>query len=492
MNYNQAEFTDGYAFLKWFISFGGENFFDVSSKHMPVYPLLIKIPALFLDPVLAGRLISALAGFFCLFPIYQLCLEVYGERTALLATILFTVSAQILFLTTRVLSEPLFLAFSFTAILHAFRLFSDQKINSLPWLILFSGLAGLTRPEGLTFVPLWIFGLIQAFRRRHFKSVLLSLPPLLLWFGYMLIVPQGGATYGSDMSRSLHSLSSWRLFRNLWMYVEIYPYVIFFPVLIFAGYNLFSELTPKRKVWLMLIAYVHVSILTVLSVFWAWTTRFLALPISVLLIEAAAGMDRFANRLPKWFSKCLIFATIVGSSVFAMIALHYQKDTFADIKNSAQYIRSHFPDSRIFSNDPFKVSCYTNGEVNKYEQKPIYRSGDIIALHSFYGDLERDVTWLTTHYQVEEVFRTDSVVIPVLANTIITKGSNTPEVAARRFHGQTFTSVVLRISGKDERRHSGGIDVRRLLAGAGVFTFVLPCRQNAGDPLCQPGGGRSS
>ncbi len=455
LNYNQAEFTDGYAFINWSFSLSADGFYHVSSKHLPVYPLLIRLPAWFLDPIVSGRLISTFAGFFCLFPLYSLCLEVYGRREALLASILFTISAQILFLTTRVLSEPLFLAFSLATILHAFRLFSDSDTDSLLWLILFSGLATLTRPEALVFAPLCIFGIYRAVHLRRTRPLVLSIAPLLLWFLGAWMIYQGGSSYGNDMLRSVHSLSPGRLLRNSWTYVWVYPYLVFCPLFLFAVYNQFRGFTSKRRVWLLLVTYVHCGFLALFSVHWAWTTRFLTFPMTLLFVEVAAGIERFADRAPKFLSKVLIAASITGSVLFAMVALYYQRDTFGDIRRTGEYIRSNLPGSRVFSNDQFKESYYTGSKVFRYVPHRVYRSDDIIVLHSFYShDLDEQVQLLAAGYRIQELFRTDSVVVPLLANTIITQGSNTPAVASRLFQAQEFTSIVLRIVGP--KRTIGG------------------------------------
>ena len=55
-------------------------------------------------------------------------------------------------------------------------------------------------------------------------------------------------------------------------YIEIYPYLIFYPLFILFVYNQFWEVTAKRRVWLLLVVYVHLAFLAVLSVHWAWTT----------------------------------------------------------------------------------------------------------------------------------------------------------------------------------------------------------------------------
>jgi len=184
LNYNEAEFTDGYAFLDWSWSPQIKLTDDLPSERLPAYPVLIQLFALFLDPIFSGRLISAFAGFLCLFPLYALASELYGARAALLASVLFTVSAQIVFLTTRVFSEPLFLAFSLAAILHALKLFRDNNDSSLPWLVLFSGLSVWTRPEGFAFAPLIILGFVLLVRRRRRRSLFRSLVPLCLWLAF--------------------------------------------------------------------------------------------------------------------------------------------------------------------------------------------------------------------------------------------------------------------------------------------------------------------
>lgn len=449
LNYNEAEFTDGYAFIGWSFTFSSDFPYYVSGKYLPAYPLLIRLLSPFLDPIVSGRLISTFAGFLCLLPLYRLCLEVYGRRAALLASILFTVSAQILFLTTRVLSEPLFLVFSLATVLQANRLFSNSDMDSLPWLILFSGLATLTRPEGLAFAPLWILGLFRAVYLRRSKPVLWSIAPALLWLLALWMIYSGGSGYGNEMQRSLHSLSPTRFLMYSLTYIEIYPYLIFYPLFILFIYNQFRELTVKRRVLLLLVVYVHFAFLAVISVHWAWSTRLLALPMSLLLVEAAAGIERLENSAPKWLSNGWTVVSILGSIVFALVTLHFQKETFSDFKQTGEYIRSNFSDARIFSNDPFKESYYTRGNVNRYVPDHAYQQDDIIVLHSFYShDLDQQLKSLEKRYQIEVLFRAESTVVPLIANTIITEASNTAWIASQRFYAQKFSGIVLRVKRK--------------------------------------------
>jgi len=231
-------------------------------------------------------------------------------------------------------------------------------------------------------------------------------------------------------------------------YIEIYPYLIFYPLFILFIYNQFRELTAKRKVWLLLVVYVHFAFLTVISAHWAWTTRLLALPMSLLMVEAAAGIEQLENRTPKWLSKGWTAVSILGSIVFALVTLHFQKETFSDFKQTGEYIRSNFSDARIFSNDPFKESYYTRGNVNRYVPDHAYQQGDIIVLHSFYShDLDQQLKFLRKRYRIEILFQADSTVVPLIANTIITKGSNTAWVASQRFYAQNFTGIILRVLG---------------------------------------------
>ena len=140
--------------------------------------------------------------------------------------------------------------------------------------------------------------------------------------------------------------------------------------------------------------------------------------------------------------------SILGSIVFALVTLHFQKETFSDFKQTGEYIRSNFPDARIFSNDPFKESYYTRGSVNRYVPDHDYQQDDIIVLHSFYShDLDQQLKSLEKRYRIEVVFRADSTVVPLIANTIITEGSNTSWVASERFYAQKFTGIVLKVLG---------------------------------------------
>lgn len=171
LNWYRGEYTDGIIQLGLFEN--QNTFFP------PLYPFLCHLTAKISgDLVVAGRLVSLVASTLVLIPLYHLARRLFSDRTAIWTGVLYLISAVPNRWALRVMSDSLFTLF-FTVSVLAF-IMSMQKplARAIPelsakkskefmlhisrtsvrrWLyllIFFSGLAILTRYQGLALVPL--------------------------------------------------------------------------------------------------------------------------------------------------------------------------------------------------------------------------------------------------------------------------------------------------------------------------------------------------
>lgn len=156
----RGEYTDGILQL--------ELFANANTYLPPLFTVLHWIPrSMGLDPVLSGRLVSILATVLVLFPLHSLTFRLYGLHAARYAIVFYALMAVPNRWSLRVMTDPLFTLF-FVLALQAFVAGSSdstgssglrRRFPSLAALILWSGLAALTRYQGLVFVPLiaWRF-----------------------------------------------------------------------------------------------------------------------------------------------------------------------------------------------------------------------------------------------------------------------------------------------------------------------------------------------
>jgi hypothetical protein len=97
----------------------------------------------------AAQLASLLAGVLLVIPLYLVANELFGPRPAWLAVYLFLLAPRVGPILADVLSEGTFLLFWCSGLYAALRFLRKGSFGWLPLVLVFGGLAYLTRPEGL-------------------------------------------------------------------------------------------------------------------------------------------------------------------------------------------------------------------------------------------------------------------------------------------------------------------------------------------------------
>lgn len=128
---------------------------------MPFYPLLLAVVHFVVpDWILAGQLLSALPLVLSLIPLYILTLRLFDKKSALAASLLFTVLPVFNEASVEIMRDPLFLLFTLSSL--AFLAQNQYKYSTVTLIgaICFSVLATLVRIEGvllLIIVPTLFF-----------------------------------------------------------------------------------------------------------------------------------------------------------------------------------------------------------------------------------------------------------------------------------------------------------------------------------------------
>jgi hypothetical protein len=158
----------------------------------------------------AAQAASVMAGVLLVIPLYLVALELFGGRTAWLAVVLFYAVPLTGHMLADVLSEGTFLLFWSWGLWAALRFLRQGAFGWLPLVIAFSGLAYLTRPEGLLLpaalvVTLLLIPLIRSTRlywpRWVAAVVLMVVGPALLAGPYVLA--KGGLATKPAVARLL-------------------------------------------------------------------------------------------------------------------------------------------------------------------------------------------------------------------------------------------------------------------------------------------------
>jgi Dolichyl-phosphate-mannose-protein mannosyltransferase len=446
LSLNKAEYTDAYILFEWSLYKG--------DKRHPLYPMLVQAVSHMVDPIIAGRLIAVMSGAVALYFLVKISTRIYGQRASILAGVLFILSPLGLWVQTRVLTESLFVATSIAAVYYFLCIFDQDDLWAFFGLIVFSGLSALTRPEGIFLVLLLIPGAYHLFVRQKWKNIIYSLPGLIVW-GFLflwLYVRSSAPTYQDEMSFSFNQATIQKVLLYCVSYLEVYPYVLSYPVWLLAVYHLLTNIPKNNQIWMATIVMIHVVFWALLSIHWVWSPRFLILPATLILIEAGAMLHRLHSTTSKRLSNLVLACTFTCSFFLTAFSIFYQREVFADFKDAASFIKTHKTNQRVFSDEFFKVKYYLGTPPLRYSRDAEYQLGDIINLHSFHTDLKKELVELNRQYKLSVVYNADALTIPLLGNGPLERFENTfdSSILQQRFRKQRFHSVVIQVIGKKQ------------------------------------------
>ncbi len=199
----------------------GENF-NMGIFFPPGYPLFVGIMNLFInDLFLSGKLVSLIASLITIFLFYLIGREIYNEEAGLFAAFAFAALPLALKMSVIGQTDALFYCFAFSAI-YLF-IISARKDNILLYIPagLLTGMAYLTRPEGilLLLLPFLYSNGLNPFRNKKqimkilivFSLFILVISPYMLFLKkstgrFSLSGKSSVATFIAEMKKSYHDL----------------------------------------------------------------------------------------------------------------------------------------------------------------------------------------------------------------------------------------------------------------------------------------------
>ena len=440
---NEAEFTDAYILFNWSWS--------TSQKWHPLYPVLIRLfSAVIPDQIFAGRIVSILCGGAAVIALWKLTATIYDSRTAFLSALLLIASPQFLWANTRVLTESLFIAISIATILFSYRALCKNKLRDSLFAIFFSGLAILTRPDGLILLPCALWSIVRAlqYQKDRLRYLLSILPALSSWIVFLIWVlgrnPQ--TTYEGELAFSLQNLSISKALLYFATYLENYPFSLTYPVFLAALLSIFLAPSKNtRHVWLIILAYLHMAVFGIITIHWAWSSRFLILSLVLVLPECASFLVSLKTRLLPRTWRIVSTGVISISLMFAFVGTYLQKDTYKDVKNSAEFIRKNFPNTKVYSDEKIKVPFYLHRGITFYSQQESFQAGEILVLHSFHTPLQWELKRLSELYNLRVLYVSRARTMPLLCNSLLENFASNgfPIIVLKRFEWQRFESIVI-------------------------------------------------
>jgi 4-amino-4-deoxy-L-arabinose transferase-like glycosyltransferase len=267
--------------------------------------------------------------------------------------------------------------------------------------------------------------------------------------------------YQEGMRTSMRSLAGrWELW--LRYYLAAYPYVLVYPVAVLAGIGLVLTLFRARRRavlrgWLAFFLCFFAAYFYTLVVNKWWTPRYLYMVVGVTLPLAGYGADSLVSvrdRLVRWGGWSVFALSLLASAVFTGFVLYWSRESFADIKRSADYIRENLSGRTVYCSELRKVGWWAKTPLRGYTQtsRGSVRPGDYVLLVGWHTNLNTELRYLASRFPLREVHRERAELRPLLADDIVDwagrrlpRRANDPVCWEQRFNLQTLESVIVEV-----------------------------------------------
>ncbi len=276
--------------------------------------------------------------------------------------------------------------------------------------------------------------------------------------------------YQRGMLTSYRSLAGrWELWLTHYLYS--YPYIIVYPValaallgLIWTGFR--ARRLPRRWFWLAFYVYFLVGTFYALVVNKWWTPRYQYTLAVLALVPAGYGLSRlWGLKKPRWIGPLALILCLGGSLVSTSFVLYWSRDSFADISRSSLYLKDHFPDRRIFTDELLKTGFWAKRPLRGYTRRTwkSLRANDILVLHGWHTNLRTEFRYLKRFYELKVLKKFPVALVPLLADDVVDwagkrlrRRANAPVVWEERFRKQHIESWILEIESRRDGEFSSG------------------------------------
>jgi len=447
IDWYRAEYTDAILQLNLFEN--GITFYP------PLFPALARLIEIFaVDPVFAGRLVSILASSLTTIPVHYLGKRLWSERTGVIAAFCYSVSAIHWRWSIRAMTDPLFTLFFVLAVLTFAEGGIGRSRRFVWWSLLWSGLAVLTRYQGLILVPLVIF----AWRRSREEAGTqwiagLSVLPWTLLIGWL--VYRGVGHTGQFQERATGGVGNvFMAYLTMSEGFLIYlPYALTYPlfVAVLVGLERGRKM-PKGQFFGWATLYLFVPWLIIHSAFQSFQFRYFLPFVPLFAVWGGIGVSRLEKGLVRNATMALI---LIWGAIFSIAVLGNQRGTFGDIRATAEYIRElDVGEGRIFSDEVYrpgvdnvKMEFWSGGKlVHPLPNIHLLKPGDYVVLHNTYTDLNAMADRLHSKFRLNRIYKATETIRPLLPDIMVTPPiTSQPGCMAYRYFPQHFLSVILHI-----------------------------------------------
>ncbi len=264
--------------------------------------------------------------------------------------------------------------------------------------------------------------------------------------------------YQQGMRASYQSLAGrWESW--LTHYLLSLPYVLVYPVAFFAllglVFTLIDSRSRLRRGWFCFYLYFLAAVFYTLVVNKWWTPRYQFDLVAVTLPLAGHGFSLLFSRCRlRFLAWGLLIISLLASALFSALVLRGSRDSFADIRRSADYIRQNLKGRRVYANELRKVSWWAKTPLIGYTNtsRSGVRPGDLVLLVGWHTNLETELRYLQRSHALREVHRETVTVRGLLADDIVDwagrrlpRRANDPVCWDQRFNVQTFESLIVEV-----------------------------------------------
>lgn len=315
----QPIFADEAIYIRWAQVIRAEQtlrFLPLSDGKTPLFMwFMIPLFKLIKDPLLAGRMLSVISGFFTLLGVFFLSKKVFNGRTAFWAGLLYAITPYTVFFDRMALVDSMLAAFTIWSVYFAVWLVKNMRLDLAMILGYLMGGAMLTKTPGmfnLLLLPLTIIG----FKRDKLKTGKYALVRLIVLWGVaigialvMYNVLRLGPNFHMLSARNadyifspaeligrpldpfiphFHDVSDW--FPKLFTWPILVSVIL---GIIYIGYGLWKQFFQGRYLLRTVVLLWAVLPLLVNMVFLrTFTARYLLTSIPLLLVIAGFGVTK--------------------------------------------------------------------------------------------------------------------------------------------------------------------------------------------------------
>ena len=458
----RAEYTDSIIQL--------QLFHNKNTYFPPLFPTLsMAIDLLISNPVLSGRFVSILASVILVIPLYSWCNRLGGKKLARYSVILWILSPVGFRWSLHAMTDMTFTFFFFMAVKEWYEVSksikeeNEDSENNKVWRFwLWAGLAVLTRYQGLALVPIGLLLLWQTGRKgilqKNGFGIILSLIPWIILIGW--IAYRGFGHTDQFVSRTHDSWEyTWKAYLLMGGgFITTLPYALTYPFTLALLIGIVPVCKEWRKSFLWVNLYLFVVWLIAHSAFQSFQYRYFLPLIPFGCMIAAMGILKSSEVLQKFRLSWIPGFVVIGwLSIMTLLVLGLQRDAFADIVDTALYVKEQVPPQAVVysdevynqGNENIKMAYWAERSFRYFDPKHIdLKPGDFLVFHCEYTPLEDAYGWLSQHYNVSVVNQSTFRLMPLLPDIMTDPPvTSSPVCWYYRYTWQTYQGIVLRIDG---------------------------------------------